>query len=297
MARIGLLIRVVLICLLSVVLIAGSIYIASAAPEGGAVRAGSAQISQQGSSTLIRQSSPRAVIDWRSFGINAGERVQFAQPSSTSATLNRVTGEPGLRDPGPDGRQRPGSADQPQRHHLRQGRPDQRGQPDRQHLQPQQRQFHAGQARYLTSPASPGRALPIPAPSRRPRAGLIALVAPHVRNDGMIQARLGKVILGAADTFTIDFYGDGLINLALSEASLSQLKDAQGEPLKSLIEQAGTIDVSGGKAVLVTRRGGQRHARQPHQHERHDHRRQRRAAGGPYCAAWPGAAMWTSAGP
>ena len=79
--------------------------------------------------------------------------------------------------------------------------------------------------------------------------GLIALVAPHVRNDGIIQARLGKVILGAADTFTIDFYGDGLINIALSEASLSQLRDSSGG---ALIEQAGTIDVSGGKAVLVS---------------------------------------------
>jgi large exoprotein involved in heme utilization and adhesion len=38
--------------------------------------------------------------------------------------------------------------------------------------------------------------------------GLVALVAPHVRNDGLIQARLGKVLMGAADTFTIDLYGD-----------------------------------------------------------------------------------------
>src|SRR6185503_16886253 len=64
-----------------------------AAPEGGAVRAGDARISGGGALTRIDQASQRAVIDWRSFGIGAAEKVQFAQPSATAATLNRVTGE------------------------------------------------------------------------------------------------------------------------------------------------------------------------------------------------------------
>lgn len=251
MVRTGLFTRVVLTCLLSAILIAGSIYIASAAPEGGAVRAGSAQISQQGSSTLIRQASPRAVIDWRSFGINAGERVQFSQPSSSSAILNRVTGEKvsvilGRMDANgqvflinPNGivfgrgaqinvGSLIASTSNLSNDNFMQGRLvfDQPGKPG------------AGIANYGSITAAEG--------------GLIALVAPHVRNDGVIQARLGKVVLGAADTFTIDFYGDGLINIALSEASLSQLRDENGQPLKSLVEQAGKIEVGAGKAVLVT---------------------------------------------
>jgi len=62
-------------------------------PAGGTVRAGDARISGEGTaSTRIDQVSDRAIIDWRSFGIGAGDQVVFVQPSAQSATLNRVTG-------------------------------------------------------------------------------------------------------------------------------------------------------------------------------------------------------------
>jgi hypothetical protein len=82
----------------------------------------------------------------------------------------------------------------------------------------------------------------------------VALVAPHVRNDGVIVARLGKVVLGSADTFTVDLYGDALINLALSDAHAGQLRDAQGEPVTSLLTNTGRIETTGGRTVLLTAR-------------------------------------------
>ncbi|MCB1231450.1 MAG: filamentous hemagglutinin N-terminal domain-containing protein, partial [Verrucomicrobiae bacterium] len=39
---------------------------------------------------LIEQFSDKAIIDWQSFSIEAGELTQFLQPSSSSAVLNRV---------------------------------------------------------------------------------------------------------------------------------------------------------------------------------------------------------------
>jgi len=46
-----------------------------------------------GASTLnVNQSSHRAVINWDDFSIQTGETTNFFQPSSSSATLNRVTG-------------------------------------------------------------------------------------------------------------------------------------------------------------------------------------------------------------
>ena len=66
---------------------------ALALPQGGTVVAGNATISHPSSTTeLIRQSTDKAIIDWKSFSIAAGEKVRFAQPSDTSITLNRVTG-------------------------------------------------------------------------------------------------------------------------------------------------------------------------------------------------------------
>src|SRR5579871_2974616 len=62
-------------------------------PTGGVVANGAATIAGQGtSSVLINQGSDRAVINWQTFSIGSGELTKFVQPSSTSATLNRVLG-------------------------------------------------------------------------------------------------------------------------------------------------------------------------------------------------------------
>src|SRR6266436_6984541 len=60
-------------------------------PIGGTVTAGGATIAQQGAGVLtINQTSDRAIINWTSFSIGAGELTRFNQPSVNSATLNRV---------------------------------------------------------------------------------------------------------------------------------------------------------------------------------------------------------------
>ena len=51
---------------------------------------GSASITTSGAKTDIYQSSNRAIIDWTSFDIGAGEETQFHQPSSGSIALNRI---------------------------------------------------------------------------------------------------------------------------------------------------------------------------------------------------------------
>jgi filamentous hemagglutinin family protein len=61
-------------------------------PVGGAVVAGSAAIAARPGLATITQQSQRAIIDWRSFSIGAGETTRFVQPSASAAILNRVTG-------------------------------------------------------------------------------------------------------------------------------------------------------------------------------------------------------------
>jgi filamentous hemagglutinin family protein len=59
-------------------------------PQGGSFVAGAGTI-QAGSTTLdIRQATPRAVIDWRSFSVGEGHRVNV--DNGSGATLSRVTG-------------------------------------------------------------------------------------------------------------------------------------------------------------------------------------------------------------
>lgn len=62
------------------------------APNGGTVVNGTVNISQNGNTTNINQSSQKATINWQSFGIKNGEIVNFNQPNSNSITLNRVIG-------------------------------------------------------------------------------------------------------------------------------------------------------------------------------------------------------------
>jgi filamentous hemagglutinin family protein len=66
--------------------------IAMANPLGGSVVEGSAAINQAGATTTINQFSQRAIVDWNSFSIGAGELTQFNQPNANAAILNRVTG-------------------------------------------------------------------------------------------------------------------------------------------------------------------------------------------------------------
>ena len=80
--------------------VAGALFVLAGAPAwaqqlptGGSVAAGSAAIVQPNTSTLnINQSTNQAIINWQSFSVGQGGTVNFNQPSSSSATLNRVLG-------------------------------------------------------------------------------------------------------------------------------------------------------------------------------------------------------------
>lgn len=71
-------------------------------------------------------------------------------------------------------------------------------------------------------------------------AGLAAFVAPHVRNDGLIVARMGTVLMGDAKAVTFDLYGDGLMEVTAD-------KNLKG----TRIINKGKIDVDGGQVLLT----------------------------------------------
>jgi filamentous hemagglutinin family protein len=60
-------------------------------PQTPSIHTGDVQISEMGNQLQIT-TSERAVIDWHSFSIAAGEITRFTQPASNSVVLNRVTG-------------------------------------------------------------------------------------------------------------------------------------------------------------------------------------------------------------
>ena len=65
---------------------------AQAVPVGGTVNRGEFASITTGPVTTVVQTSDRGVLDWQSFDVGVGEVVNFQVPSSTGATLNRITG-------------------------------------------------------------------------------------------------------------------------------------------------------------------------------------------------------------
>src|SRR4051812_35375851 len=69
-------------------------------PTGNTLIRGGATVSQPNAqSQVITQTTPRAIIDWRSFSIGTGNSVRIIQDDSSSILLNRVAGPPGTALP------------------------------------------------------------------------------------------------------------------------------------------------------------------------------------------------------
>lgn len=219
---------------------------ASANPEGGVVVGGSATITNTPAELQIHQTSDRALIEWSSFNIDAGETTRFYQPNSNSVALNRVVnsdqvskingnlianGKVVIINPngvliGPNGNVDTAgfiatSADVDNDEFMKAGR--------------KMNFSKAGRADAIVQNEGTITV---------GEEGLAALVAPNVRNDGLIQGNLSKVQLAGADTFAVDIYGDGLISFAVNSP-------ADGSKRKLNVENKGTIIADGG-AVIMT---------------------------------------------
>jgi filamentous hemagglutinin family protein len=214
---------------------------ALAAPQGGVGVAGSTVIESTGSTTTIRQTSGRAIIRWDSFNVDASEHVDFQQPSSSSITVNRIqdsnpsqihgriTANGNIMLLNPNGVVFGASS-----------RVDVGGIVAATSDLEDDAAFMAGGDVKLTRPGNPDAQIINHGTMTIGQAGLGGLVAPHVENHGVIEARLGKVSLASGDISTIDFAGDGLILVEASDAMTKQV-----------VKNTGTLKADGGR-VLVT---------------------------------------------
>jgi filamentous hemagglutinin family protein len=68
----------------------------NALPQNGVVTAGQASISQAGSVAApalnVNQLTQRAIVDWQTFSVGSQSTVNFNQPNASASTLNRVVG-------------------------------------------------------------------------------------------------------------------------------------------------------------------------------------------------------------
>jgi filamentous hemagglutinin family protein len=213
-------------------------------PQGGVVSAGQATINDGIGRVDIHQQTDKAVIDWRGFDLNENETTQFHQPNANSLTVNRVNSNSpsiingkisangnvmvinsnGMLFGGKANVDVNGliasTADASNADLMRNGKIT------------------------LNKPGNPNAAIINQGYIKTKDGGSVGIIAPNISNQGIIEAKLGKVALASGDTATVDLTGDGLINAAVSDKVKSQL-----------VENNGIISAQGGSIAITAAAG------------------------------------------
>ena len=214
---------------------------AMALPQGGNVVAGTATITQPtGTQLNINQSTDRAIINWNSFNIGTGEGTRFYQPSASSITLNRVTGS---NNPSQilGNLSANGQVAIINSNGVVFGKNSQVNVGSLIATTNNISNANAMAGNYTFDQAgAAGASIINQGMITAAQGGLVALVAPNVRNDGVIVAKLGTVALGAGNGFSLDMYGDGLYGFAVTSPAA-----------QARIINTGTISAQGGHVLLT----------------------------------------------
>lgn len=214
---------------------------AFALPTGEAIVAGSAslQTSADGKQMVIDQQSNKLITQWNEFSVGTDERVSFHQPGSNSVALNRVIGTNGSDI---------------------QGRIDANGKvflinpngvvfgksaqvnvgglvASTQNIN--DKDFLDGNYRFAgNSMATVNNAGAIIASD----GGSVALLGAQVSNTGVIQAQMGTVALGAGEDFSVNFDGNGLLNLKVNSGAVD-----------ALAHNGGLLKADGGQVLMTAK--------------------------------------------
>jgi filamentous hemagglutinin family protein len=225
---------------------------AQSLPQGGTVVGGDAAISSPDPATLaIDQGSERAIINWSSFNIGDGYAVVFRQPNAGSLTLNRVTGGDPSTILGSLTANGTVMLVNPDGILFGQGAQVDVGALVASTHDMLDANFMAGQYVFDQS-GDPSASIVNLGTITAREGGYAALVAPGVRNEGVITARLGKVGLSSANRFALDLYGDDLIKLAVDDEILSEVIDlTTGQPLTTHVDNQGTLSADGGTVAMT----------------------------------------------
>lgn len=203
------------------------------------IAAGTVKITPTDTHLEINQTTPQAILNWKSFNISAPESVHFQQPNHESFALNRINptqGASGIF-----------------------GKLSSTGtiiliNPAGIHFGPtahvnvagiiastaniSDKNFLAGQY-IFDQPSSYQNAKVINAGKIvAADHGFAAFLAPHVENTGHIHAHLGQVALGSGEKFTLNFSGKELIHFTVDSQKVNKLVNT------------GKITTDGGKVFL-----------------------------------------------
>ena len=209
-------------------------------PTGGKVVSGTTSIQSVGNVMNINQTSQRSAINWNTFNVGSGAKVNFIQPSASSVTLNRVldtngsqilgsinaNGQVFISNPngvlfGPNSQVNVGGL-----------------------IATTQNisidDFMAGKSTFEGTGA-PGSVVN-QGTLEAALGGYIALLAPSVRNEGVVLAREGTIALAAGDRTVVQFNGPQLVTVMVDRPVLD-----------ALVENKQMVRADGGLVIFSAR--------------------------------------------
>ena len=218
-----------------------------ALPQGGQVAAGDAQIASNAAEMAIHQNSQNAVINWQSFNIAAGERVSVLQPNAQAALLNRVLGSNPSEIFGQLQANGRVFLVNPAGVYFAPGAQVDAGAIIASTMNITNADFMAGRYNFVGTEHD-GKVIN-KASLAAQNGGLIALLGKDVVNEGVVVAKKGTAVLAAGEEVTLDFGGDGKVEVVPTKAALEQAVTNKG-----LVEaDGGLVFMSAATGEMLTR--------------------------------------------
>lgn len=214
---------------------------AFALPSGATVVSGDAgfQTSTDGRHMVVNQQSHKLITNWNEFSVRADERVSFHQPGQDAVALNRVIGRNGSDIQGRIDANGKVFLVNPNGVVFGKSAQVNVGGLVASTLDLADRDFLAGNYQFS---GDSGATVSNAGSLKASEGGSIALLGARVSNDGVIQAQLGDVALGAGQGINLNFDGDGLLNLQVDKGSVD-----------ALAHNGGLIRADGGQVLMSAR--------------------------------------------
>ncbi len=213
---------------------------AQSLPTGASVAFGAVGFQRSSGTLTINQSSQTAIVNYNSFSIGRRNTVNINQPNSSSALLNRVTGNTPstiagrLNANGQVYLINPNGIAITKTGVVKVG-----GGFVASTLGMSDQEFRSGRRQFRGNGASAG--VSNAGTITIGRGGYAALIGGEVRNSGTIAVPMGKVGLGSGEMATLDVSGDGFLQVALPST-----RSGNG----ALVSNSGLIAAAGGTVVL-----------------------------------------------